>query len=116
MADIQERFKEAWAQALAGANVAEQEAEKIFTKLADAAGFSPDEVKRYARDFGERLTAQRREIEKTIDDAAKRAAGRFRIPAKDDLEALQKRLDVIAERVEALAKEKEKKDEERTVE
>ena len=108
MPDIQELFKEAWSQALAGVNAAEAEAEKVFAKLADAAGFTTDDVKRHAREFGERLASQRREIEKGIDDAVRRAASRFRIPSKEDIEALQKRLDVIAERVDALAKEKEK--------
>jgi poly(hydroxyalkanoate) granule-associated protein len=108
MPDIQEMFKEAWSQALAGVNAAEQEAEKVFQKLADAAGFSADDVKRHAREFSERLTTQRREVEKAIDDAVRRAANRFRIPSREDIDALQKRLDAIAERVEAIAKEKEK--------
>jgi polyhydroxyalkanoate synthesis regulator phasin len=106
VADLRETFKEAWSQALAGANAAEQEAEKVFSRLADAAGFSADDVKRHARDFGERLTAQRREVERAIDDATRRAASRFRIPTKADLDALQKRLDAVAGRLEALEKSK----------
>lgn len=108
MADVREMFKEAWSQALAGVNAAEAEAEKVFSKLADAAGFSTDDVKRHAREFGERLTAQRREVEKAIDDAVRTAANRFRIPTKDDIAALQKRLDAVTERVEALSKEQGK--------
>jgi polyhydroxyalkanoate synthesis regulator phasin len=104
MPDLQEIFKDAWSHALAGVNAAEQEAEKVFTRLADAAGFSPDDVRRHARDFGERLTTQRREIEKSIDDAVRRAANRFRLPTKEDVESLQKRLDSIAQRVESLSK------------
>lgn len=107
MPDLQELFKEAWTQALAGVNAAEQEAEKVFVKLADAAGFTADDVKRHAREFGERLASQRREIEKGIDDAVRRAAGRFRLPSQEDLDALQKRVDVVAQRVEQLAKERE---------
>jgi poly(hydroxyalkanoate) granule-associated protein len=106
MPDLQAIFKEAWSNALAGVNAAEQEAEKVFTRLADAAGFSPEDVRRHAREFGERLQTQRREVEKTIDDAVRRAANRFRIPTKEDIETLQKRLDAIAERVEALARER----------
>jgi poly(hydroxyalkanoate) granule-associated protein len=106
MPDIQEMFKEAWSHALAGVNAAEQEAEKVLNKLADAAGFSPDDVKRHAREFGERLTTQRREIEKAIDDAVRRTANRFRVPTQSDIEALQKRVDAVAQRVEALAKDR----------
>lgn len=108
MPDIQSLFREAWSNALAGVNAAEQEAEKVLTRIADAAGFSPEDVRRNAREFGERLTSQRREIERSIDDAVRRAANRFRVPTRDDLEALQKRLDAISERLDALAREKEK--------
>jgi polyhydroxyalkanoate synthesis regulator phasin len=108
MADVREIFKEAWSQALAGVNAAEAEAEKVLTRLADAAGFTADDVKRHAREFGERLTAQRRDVEKAIDEAVRNAANRFRIPTKEDIAALQKRLDAVAERVEALSKEQGK--------
>jgi poly(hydroxyalkanoate) granule-associated protein len=106
MPDLQSLFKEAWSNALAGVNAAEQEAEKVIGRLADAAGFSPEDVKRHAREFGERLQAQRREVEKAIDEAVRRAASRFRIPTRDDIERLQKRLDAISERVDALTRER----------
>jgi polyhydroxyalkanoate synthesis regulator phasin len=108
MPDIQDLFKEAWSQALAGVNAAEQEAEKVFAKLADAAGFTTEDVKRHAREFGERLASQRRDIEKGIDEAVRRAASRFRIPSREDIDALQKRLDAIAQRLDALDKDREK--------
>ncbi len=38
MPDIQTLFKEAWSNALAGVNAAEQEAEKVLSRIADAAG------------------------------------------------------------------------------
>ncbi len=106
MPDLQEMFKDAWSHALAGVNAAEQEAEKVLARIADVAGFSPEDVRRHAREFGERLTVQRRELERTIDDAVRRATSRFRVPSREDLEALEKRLEAIAARVEALAKEK----------
>jgi polyhydroxyalkanoate synthesis regulator phasin len=106
MADIQEMFKEAWSQALVGLNAAEAEAEKVLARLADAAGFSPEDVKKHAREFGERLTSQRREVEKAIDDAVKKAAARFKLPTRDDIEGLKQRLDQVSERVEELAKER----------
>jgi hypothetical protein len=107
MPDIQTLFKEAWSNALAGVNAAEQEAEKVLARIADVAGFSPEDVRRQAREFGERLANQRREVERAVDDAVRRAANRFRIPSREDIEALQRRLDAVAQRVDALAKEKE---------
>jgi polyhydroxyalkanoate synthesis regulator phasin len=106
MPDIQEMFRDAWSSALAGVNAAEVEAEKVLGKLADAAGFTPEDVKRHAREFGDRLTSQRRELERAIDDAVKRTASRFRIPTHADIEALQKRVDDVASRIDALSKEK----------
>ena len=106
MPDLQAIFKEAWSNALAGVNAAEAEAEKVFARLAETAGFSPDDVRRHAREFGERLGAQRREIEKAIDDAVRRTANRFRIPTQADIEALSKRVDAVSARIDALAGEK----------
>ncbi len=107
MPDIQTLFKEAWSNALAGVNAAEQEAEKVLARIADAAGFSPEDVRRQAREFGERLANQRREVERAVDDAVRRAANRFRIPSREDIETLQRRVDAVAQRVDELAKEKE---------
>lgn len=115
MPDIQSLFKDAWSNALAGVNTAEQEAEKVLTRIADAAGFSAEDVRRHAREFGERLASQRREIERSIDDAVRRAANRFRVPTRDDLEALQKRLDAVTERLDALARERAAKDENKEI-
>ena len=114
MPDVRETFKEAWSQALVGLNAAEQEAEKVFGKIADAAGFTPEDVRRHAREFAERLQVQRKEIEKTIDEAVKRATSRFRLPTREELEGLRQRVDSLAARVEALgqarAKDEEKKE------
>lgn len=103
---LQEMFKEAWSQALVGINTAEQEAEKVFARIADAAGFTPDDVKRHAREFGERLGAQRKEIERTIDDAVRRATVRFKLPTREEIDSLRQRVDSIAARVDALATDK----------
>jgi polyhydroxyalkanoate synthesis regulator phasin len=107
MANIQEVFKEAWSHALAGVNAAEQEAEKVLTKMADVAGFSPDDVRRHAREFGERLQAQRKELEKAIDEGVRKAATRLQVPTKGDLDAIEKRLSELSAKVDELAKQKE---------
>ncbi|HEU4385116.1 MAG TPA: phasin family protein [Anaeromyxobacteraceae bacterium] len=106
MADIQDLFKEAWSQALVGLNAAEAEAEKVLSRLAGAAGLTPDEVKKHAREFGERLSSQRREVERAIDEAVKRAAARVKLPNRDEVEALKRRLDQIAEQLERLAQDR----------
>jgi polyhydroxyalkanoate synthesis regulator phasin len=109
MPEIQTMFKEAWSQALVGLNNAEQEAEKVLTKIADAAGFSPEDVRRHAREFGERLTVQRKEIERAIDDAVKKATGKFKLPSREEIDSLRQRVDGIAARLDALSAQRENK-------
>jgi poly(hydroxyalkanoate) granule-associated protein len=110
MADIQDMFKEAWSHALAGVNAAEQEAEKVLNRMADVAGFSPEDVRRHAREFGERLQTQRRELEKAIDEGVRKAATRLKVPTKGDIEAIERRLEELSAKVEALGKEHEDKE------
>lgn len=107
MANVQELFKEAWSHALAGVNAAEQEAEKVFNRVADAAGFSPEDVRRHAREFGERLQTQRRELEKTIEEGVRKAVSKLQIPTKADLDAIEQRLTALSAKVDELAKAKE---------
>ncbi len=109
MANVQEMFREAWSQAVAGVNAAEQEAEKVFNRVADAAGFSPEDVRRHAREFGERLQTQRKELEKVIDDGVKKAAHRLQVPTKGDLDALEQKLTALAAKVDELAQDKERR-------
>jgi polyhydroxyalkanoate synthesis regulator phasin len=109
MADLQAKFREAWSHALVGLNAAEAEAEKVLGRLADAAGLTPEDVKHHAREFGVRLTQQRREVERAIDDGVKRAAAQFKIPTRDEIDALRRRMDEIADRLEAVAQERTRK-------
>jgi polyhydroxyalkanoate synthesis regulator phasin len=115
MPDLQEMFKQAWSQALVGLNAAEQEAEKAIAKIADVAGFTPEDVRRHAREFGERLQTQRKEIERTIDDAVKRAAGRFKLPSREEIESLRQRVDAISARVDAISKARDEEGEHKEV-
>jgi polyhydroxyalkanoate synthesis regulator phasin len=109
MADLQAKFREAWSHALVGLNAAEAEAEKVLGRLADAAGLTPEDVKHHAREFGVRLSQQRREVERAIDDGVKRAAAQFKIPTRDEIDALRRRMDEIADRLEAVAQERARK-------
>jgi len=110
MADLQAKFREAWSQALVGINTAEAEAEKVLARLADAAGLTPEDVKHHAREFGERLTQQRREVERAIDDGIRRAAAQFKIPTREEIESLKRRVDQIADRLEVVAQERARKE------
>ncbi len=110
MADLQARFREAWSQALVGLNAAEAEAEKVLLRLADAAGLTPEDVTQQAREFGERLTQQRREVERAIDDGVRRATAQFKVPTRDEVDALRKRVEQLSERIEAIAQARARKE------
>jgi polyhydroxyalkanoate synthesis regulator phasin len=110
MADLQAKFREAWSQALVGISAAEAEAEKVLVRLADAAGLTPEDVKHHAREFGERLTQQRLEVERAIDDGVRRAATQFKIPTREEIESLKRRIDQVADRLEAVAQERSRKE------
>jgi len=103
MPELRERFRVAWSQALVGLDAAEQEAEKVIAKVADAAGFGPEDVRRQAREFTERLQNQRREIERTIDEAVKRATGRFKLPSREEMDELRRRVDALSSRLDGIA-------------
>jgi ubiquinone biosynthesis protein UbiJ len=99
VAELERFLKEAWSRALTGVGAAEQEAEKVLGRVT---GMSGEELRRQAREMGERLNAQRREIEKAIDEGVRKAAGRLQMPTKDELEALKKRMDDLTARVEGM--------------
>jgi polyhydroxyalkanoate synthesis regulator phasin len=105
---LQGKFKEAWSQALAGVNAAEHEAEKVLGRIADAAGFTPEDVRRHAREFAERLRTQRREIEKALDEAVRKAAAKVRLPSRGEVETLRQRVDALTARLEALEGDRQK--------
>lgn len=95
-------FRDAWAQALVAVNTAEEEANKVLHRVGDLAGWKPEDARRLAKEFGERLAAQRKEFERTLDEGIGRALARVKIPRRDEIDALGKRVGQIAERLEAL--------------
>ena len=101
-AGLADFFKEAWSQALLKVSAAEDEAAKVLHKAGDLAGWKPDDVKKLAKEFSERLMAQRKEFEKSLDEGIHRAVARVKFPRRDDLDALVRRLDQVEARIEAL--------------
>jgi len=99
---LAEYFERAWSQALVAVSTVEEEAAKVTHKVAEVAGWSQDEVRRYVREFSDRLASQRRDLEKNVEDAVRRTVSRVRVPRREDLTDIQARLDRIGQRIEAL--------------
>ncbi|MBI5546367.1 MAG: phasin family protein [Deltaproteobacteria bacterium] len=95
-------FREAWSQALVAVSAAEEEASRVLHRVGEVAGWKPEEVRRQAQEFGERLAAQRKEFERTLDEGIARAVVRVKIPKREEIDALGKRVGRITERIEAL--------------
>lgn len=99
---LPEQFREAWSHALAAVSSAEDEAQKALARVSDLAGWGPEEVRRHAREFAERLTGQRREIEKNIEAGVNRALSRVKLPKREEIARLQERVSSLSSRIDAL--------------
>jgi poly(hydroxyalkanoate) granule-associated protein len=97
-------FRDAWGQALAAVNSAEEEAQKLLQRAGGMVGWKPDEVVRQAREFGDRLNRQRKDLEHSVEDRVKKAVGRLKVPRREDIESLRQRIDKLATRIDALKK------------
>lgn len=101
---VTELFQQVWGQALTAMTGAEEEAAKLLAKLPWASGWSPEEARKQVRDFSERLAAQRKDMERRLDETVKASLKAVQVPRRDELKELSARVDELARRVEALAK------------
>lgn len=99
-----EVFEKVWSQALVAVSTAEDEAAKVGARMAEAAGWSPDELKRQVRELTERLASQRRSLETSVEEGVKGALAKLRVPRRDELADVAARLDAVARRIESLEK------------
>lgn len=99
---LTESFERLWSQALVAVSDAQEEASKAVQRLQEAAGWSQEEAKRYVCELTERLTQQRKDLEKTVDERVRSTLARVRAPRKEQIQDFQKRLDRLAERIRSL--------------
>ena len=99
LSDAVERM---WAQALVAVSSVEEEAAQLVQRLQAVAGWSQEEVRRQVTEMSERLTSQRQMLEKGIEEGVRRAVSRLRVPRRDQIQALQARLDRVAARLDKL--------------
>lgn len=103
---VAETFERIWSQALLAVSTAEEEATRTLQRVASAAGWSQDEVKRQAREFTEKLVGHRRDLERNVEDAVRGALTRLKVPRRDELQEFEARLGRLAERIDALGQKK----------
>jgi polyhydroxyalkanoate synthesis regulator phasin len=91
-----------WSQALVTVSAAGEEVGRTAQKLAERAGLNPDEIRGHLREFTERLSTQRRDLESRVEEAARRAIATVKVPRREQLTELQARLDALEARVAKL--------------
>jgi len=101
---IAEFFQQVWSQALVTVSGAEDEAAKLLARVQGMAGWSQDEVKRQVREYADRLTTQRRDMERKVEDAVRVSLQRMRVPRKEEIAQLNSRLDTLNKRIEHLSR------------
>jgi polyhydroxyalkanoate synthesis regulator phasin len=99
LSDVVERM---WAQALVAVSSVEEEAAQLVQRLQAAAGWSQDEVRRQVAEVSERLSTQRVALEKNIEEGVKRAVSKLKVPRREQIQALQVRLDRLSARLDKL--------------
>lgn len=99
---LSDAFERMWAQALVAVSSVEEEAAQLVQRFQAVAGWSQDEVRRQVAEVSERLASQRQTLEKGIEDGVRRAVSRLRVPRREQIQALQARVDRIASRLDSL--------------
>jgi polyhydroxyalkanoate synthesis regulator phasin len=95
---LPDRFREAWSTALQAVGSAEEEVAKAL----HLSGWTPEEVRKNARAFGDKLVSQRHELEKSLDAGVKKALSRVSLPRREEVDALRARAAELTKRLEAL--------------
>jgi len=103
MGDPKTYFEQAWSQALVAVSRAE-DASRAVQRVAEAAGWGQEEIKRQARELSERLVKQRRDLEHTLDEGVRRTLARLRVPRREEIQEIHARLDRVAARIDALGR------------
>jgi len=91
-----------WSQALVTVSSAGEEVGRTAQKLAEKAGLNAEEIRGHLREFTDRLSTQRRDLESRVEDAARRAIATVKVPRREQLQELQARLDALEARVAKL--------------
>jgi polyhydroxyalkanoate synthesis regulator phasin len=103
---VADTFERVWSQALLAVTTAEEEVNRTLQRVAATAGWSQDEVKRLAREYTERLAGHRKDLEHSVEVAVRGALSKLKVPRREELQEFEARLTRLAERVDALGRQK----------
>jgi len=103
---LAETFERVWSQALLAVSTAEEEAARCVQRVAEVAGWNQEEMVRQGRLLAERLTGQRKDLERNVEEGVRRALSHFMVPRREQLQDVEARLLRLAERIDALGQRK----------
>lgn len=98
----QGRLERLWSQALMAVSSAGEEAGRVAQTLAERAGLNPEEIRRHVREFTDRLAGQRRDFERAVEDASRKALSTLKVPRREQIQELQSRLEKLERRLSSL--------------
>lgn len=101
---LADSLQSVWSQALLAVNSAETEASSLVSKLQSSAQLSQDEVRKQVRELADRLTHQRRDIERRVEEGVRLTLQRVRVPRREEIAGLNARLDTLNRRIDNLLK------------
>jgi polyhydroxyalkanoate synthesis regulator phasin len=94
--------REAWSQALVAVNAAEEEVQKIVSRVSGWVEMKPEEARRLGVELSDKLRAERNQVEAGLESAVHRALTPFRLPSRDDLAGLHARVSILEARIDRL--------------
>lgn len=103
---IGEAVREAWGQALVAVSDTGEEVQRFLGRMQGWVEVGPDEARRLALELTEKLRRERDDLEGRVETAVRRAIGSVRLPTREDVAALDARLDRIEERIDKLLAER----------
>jgi len=103
---LAEAFERVWSQALVAASAAEEEVARALARVAEGASWSPEDLRKHIQEFGQRLSSQRLELERSIEEGIRKALGRLRGNGQEEWRALEARINRLSRRVDLLAARK----------
>jgi poly(hydroxyalkanoate) granule-associated protein len=86
-------------------SIAEEGIEKFIDELVERGEASEKEGKKIAADFRKRTRRNRRDLEKGIDQRIQKTLKAFRLPTKQDVASLTRKIGQLEKKVNKLAKQ-----------
>lgn len=101
---LTEQLERAWSQALLAVSAVEDEAGRWVQRVAGLAGWGPDELRRHRTEWAARLSGQRQELERFVEERVRGAIAHLQLPKRETIHEIDRRLTALSRRVDVLSR------------